>query len=190
MTSSPRVTPLAFDDLDDVAAAIRAAGGRLTANRRLVLEALFEAEGPVSAELLATRLGRRGPAFDLPSIYRNLERLEALGVVRHVHLGHGPGLYALVGDGEREYLCCERCRRVTSVEPDELDAIRAEIRERFGYDARFSHFPITGLCPECATEAGARTEHSAEHGHLPEHSHGDLVHSHRLPRAGGLEHEH
>ena len=190
MTSSPRVTPLAFDDLDDVAAAIRAAGGRLTANRRLVLEALFEAEGPVSAELLATRLARRGPAFDLPSIYRNLERLEALGVVRHVHLGHGPGLYALVGDGEREYLCCERCRRVTSVEPTDLDAVRAEIRERFGYDARFSHFPITGLCRECAAEAGARTGHSDEHGHLPEHSHGDLVHSHRLPRAGGLEHEH
>ena len=186
MTSSPRVTPLRFEDLDDVAEAIRAAGGRLTANRRLVLEALFEADGPVSAELLATRLARRGPAFDLPSIYRNLERLEALGVVRHVHLGHGPGLYALVGDEEREYLCCERCRRVTSVPAADLDAIRDEIRDRFGYDARFSHFPITGLCSDCAAEAGTPAEHSHPH----EHSHGDHVHSHPLPRRGGLEHEH
>ena len=97
MTESPRVKPLEFEDIEDVAAAIRAAGGRLTATRRLVLEALFEAEGPISAELLASRLARRGPAFDLPSVYRNLERLEALGVVRHVHLGHGPGLYALLG---------------------------------------------------------------------------------------------
>ncbi len=70
VTSSPRVTPLTFDDLEDVAAAIRAAGGRLTANRRLVLEALFEAEGPVSAELLATPprppRARLRPAVDLP----------------------------------------------------------------------------------------------------------------------------
>lgn len=186
MTSSPRVTPLRFQDLDDVAEAIRAAGGRLTATRRLVLAALFEAEGPVSAELLASRLAGRGPAFDLPSVYRNLERLEALGVVRHVHLGHGPGLYALVDDEEREYLCCERCRRVTSVPAADLDAIRDEIRERFGYDARFCHFPITGLCSECATEAGTPAEHSHPH----DHSHGDRVHSHPLPRRGGLEHEH
>src|ERR1044071_6091886 len=101
MTESPRVPPLEFEDIEDVAAAIRDAGGRLTATRRLVLEALFDAEGPVSAELLASRLAGRGPAFALPSVYRNLERLEALGVVRHVHLGHGPGLYALVGSGER-----------------------------------------------------------------------------------------
>ena len=182
MTESPRVPPLEFDDIDDVAAAIRKAGGRLTANRRLVLEALFDAEGPVSAELLASRLAGRGPAFDLPSVYRNLERLEALGVVRHVHLGHGPGLYALVGSGEREYLCCERCQRVTSVSAAELDPVRAEIRERFGYDARFTHFPITGLCAECAGEVAAG-------GHT-EHSHGNRVHSHALPASGGLEHEH
>jgi Fur family transcriptional regulator, ferric uptake regulator len=182
MTESPRVKPLEFEDIEDVAAAIREAGGRLTATRRLVLEALFEAEGPMSAERIASRLAGRGPAFDLPSVYRNLERLEALGVIRHVHLGHGPGLYALVGSGEREYLCCERCRRVTSVSPAELDSVRAEIRQRFGYDARFSHFPITGLCAECAGEvaAGARTEHS----------HGDRVHSHPLPHRDGLEHEH
>jgi Fur family transcriptional regulator, ferric uptake regulator len=190
MTTSPRVTPLEFEDLEDVAAAIRAAGGRLTATRRLVLEALFEADGPVSAELLASRLARRGPAFDLPSVYRNLERLEGLGVIHHVHLGHGPGLYALIGGGEREYLCCERCRRVTSVPPGDLDPIRDEIRDRFGYDARFSHFPITGLCAECAAagdaEPASRTHHHGHEGH--EHSHGDMVHSH--PLGSGLEHEH
>ena len=37
-------------------------------------------------------------------------------LIRHVHLGHGPGLYALAGANEREYLACERCHRVTAVE--------------------------------------------------------------------------
>jgi hypothetical protein len=27
--------------------------------------------------------------------------------------------------------------------------VRAVIRERFGYRAEFSHFPILGLCPDC-----------------------------------------
>ncbi|WP_302182739.1 transcriptional repressor [Paraconexibacter antarcticus] len=44
---------------------------------------------------------------DLSSVYRNLERLEALGVVRHVHLDHGPGLYTLQRDSDTDYLVCE-----------------------------------------------------------------------------------
>ena len=152
MTESPRVEPLRFDGLDDVAAAIRGGGGRLTAARRMILETLFAADGPVSAEHIAERLEARGAAFGLTSIYRNLERMEALGVVRHVHLGHGPGLYSLIGEGGREYLVCERCGRALAVEPRQLDGVRRAIRRRFGYRARFSHFPITGLCPDCAAE--------------------------------------
>jgi Fur family ferric uptake transcriptional regulator len=150
MTSSPRVEPLRFAAIDDVAAAIRAGGGRLTAARRMILETLFAADGPVSAEHIAERLDERGAGFGLTSIYRNLERMEALGVVRHVHLGHGPGLYSLIGSGGREYLVCERCGRTLAVEPRQLDGVRNSIRRRFGYDVRFSHFPITGLCPDCA----------------------------------------
>jgi Fur family ferric uptake transcriptional regulator len=150
VTESPRVPPLRFESIDDVADAIRASGGRLTAARRLVLEALFEADGPVSVDAIAQRLEDRGAPLELTSVYRNLDRLEALGVVRHVHLGHGPGLYSLIAGGDREYLVCERCNRVVSVEPAELDRVRGEVRRRFGYEARFTHFPITGLCPDCA----------------------------------------
>jgi Fur family transcriptional regulator, ferric uptake regulator len=150
MTESPRATPLAFETLDDVAAAIRSSGGRLSAARRMILEELFAADAPVSAERIADGLAARGGSLDLASIYRNLERLEALGVVHHVHFGHGPGLYSLLVQGEREYLVCEHCGNVTSVEPARLDAARDLIRGDFGYEARFSHFPLTGLCPACA----------------------------------------
>jgi Fur family ferric uptake transcriptional regulator len=36
------------------------------------------------------------------------------------------------------------------VEPRKLDRVRAVVREEFGYEARFTHFPIAGLCPSCA----------------------------------------
>jgi len=151
VTESPRVAPLRFETLEDVAAAIRASGRRLSAARRMILDELFAADAPVSAERIAERLADRGAAFDLTSIYRNLERLEAMGVVRHVHFGHGPGLYSLLGQGEREYLVCERCGKVVSVEPRQLDPAREAVRRRFGYEARFSHFPLMGLCPDCAS---------------------------------------
>ena len=70
--------------------------------------------------------------------------------MRHVHAGHGPGLYALAGGGEREYLACERCGRVTAVAPAQLDGVRAALRDDFGFDAHFTHFPIVGRCARCA----------------------------------------
>jgi Fur family ferric uptake transcriptional regulator len=155
VTFAPHRAALPFRDIEDVAAALRRDGGRLTAARRLVLEALFAADGPVSVEQIATGAGGRTP-IEPTSVYRNLEKLEELGVVRHVHLGHGPGLYTLAGAVEREYLVCEDCGRVTVADPARLERVRAVIREDLGYEARFGHFPMHGLCPECATRAAPR----------------------------------
>lgn len=171
MTEAPQVERRRFEDIEDVLRLLRGAGHRVSAPRRVVLQALFAADGPVSAQFIADQAGATGGLpIEMASVYRNLERLESLGVVQHVHLGHGPGLYALVGEGDREYLTCEQCRRVTSVDPSELDAVRAQIRERFGYEARFGHFPIVGLCAQCAGAPHPQTGH--------EHTHGDYVHAH------------
>lgn len=188
MTLAPRRIRLPFTDLDDVATAIRAGGGRLSSSRRLVLAALFAADGPVSAEYIAAGLGGQLTQTDLSSVYRNLEHLEELGVVRHVHVGHGPGLYALDNDSQREYLVCEHCDRVDSVDAARLDLIRTAIQDTFGYHARFSHFPIVGLCASCATDdtpardrpgtAGQAQASDVEHRHSHHHHHGDVAHEH------------
>jgi Fur family ferric uptake transcriptional regulator len=157
LTVAPQSLQLHFASLEEAVAELRRQGLRLSAARRLVLETLFAADRPVSAEELAAGLGGRVPPSDLASTYRNLEALERHGIVQHVHLGHGPGLYALAGAGEREYLVCERCGAFTAAHPAELDAIREHIRVTFGYVARFSHFPVVGLCAACA-EADATGE--------------------------------
>ena len=149
MTFAPAVPALRFDTLEEAFAAVRGQGLRLSTARRLLLQALFAADGPVSAADLVDALG-----IDESSVYRNLEALEGLGLVRHVHLGHGPGLYLLVGGEEREYLYCERCARVTTVPPKRLEPMRDCIRREFGYEARFTHFPIVGLCADCAGRPG------------------------------------
>ena len=53
---------------------------------------------------------------------------------------------------EREYLACERCGEFTAVTPARLDEVRDLVERTFGYRARFSHFPIVGLCKKCAAE--------------------------------------
>ncbi|MGO9823233.1 MAG: Fur family transcriptional regulator [Solirubrobacteraceae bacterium] len=147
MTIAPDVPRLAVSSPDEAIAALRASGLRLSTARRLVIEALFAADGPVSAPTLAQTL-----ALDESSVYRNLEVLERHGLIRHVHLGHGPGLYALVGRDDGEYLYCERCGRVTVLDPDQLAPVRKHIKQNFGHTARFTHFAIVGLCERCSKE--------------------------------------
>ena len=98
----PHLTPAAQASTAPAAfAAVRASGLRLSTARRLLLHALFDSDRPLSAEELA------GDG-DVASAYRNLEVLEGLGLVRHVHLGHGPGLYQPAGR-PREFVLCESC---------------------------------------------------------------------------------
>jgi Fur family ferric uptake transcriptional regulator len=200
---SPVASPLVCDSLAEAVAALRDRGLRLSSSRRLVLEALFAAEGPVSAERIARRL-----SLDLSSVYRNLETFERHGLTRHVHLGHGPGLYVLLGHDEREYLYCELCGAVRALSPHELDAVRESVKEHFGYDVRFTHFAIVGTCPQCqrrprrnalappATEGGQATmdePHTHEHPHSHTHEHQEgMVHEHPHTRHDHdhVEHEH
>jgi Fur family ferric uptake transcriptional regulator len=150
MTTAPQVPRLPFEDIDDAIEALRARGLRLSMARMLVLEALFAAGGPVSAEKIAQQL-------DLvpTSVYRNLETLERHGLLRHVHLGHGPGLYTLVGHGEYEYIYCPSCGTARAVRPELIDPVRGHIRRRFGYEVRFTHFALVGQCAQCAARPDA-----------------------------------
>jgi Fur family ferric uptake transcriptional regulator len=145
VTVAPRRPPVAVRDIDEAARAVREAGGRMTVARRAVLAALLTAERPASAEQIAGTA-----ATDIVSVYRNLDWLEELGLVRHIHVGHGAGLYQLAGDAGHEYLVCERCAALTAVDAGALDAARVEITRVTGYEAHFDHFPIHGLCRECA----------------------------------------
>jgi Fur family ferric uptake transcriptional regulator len=146
MTRPHSAVPLVeAPDLEAAAAVVRSHGLRLSTARRLVLEALYATDEPLTADRIARDL-------DVASVYRNLETLEQIGLVRHFHLGHGPGLYARSAVGAFEYLLCDACGAVVAVEPEQLDPVRDQIRRDFGYEARFTHFPIAGLCPDCAAE--------------------------------------
>jgi Fur family ferric uptake transcriptional regulator len=177
MTDAPSAPALKFNTLAEAIEALREHGRRLSTPRRLILEALFAADGPVGAPYLADAL-----SIDVSSVYRNLEVLESHGLIRHVHLGHGPGLYALLGGEEVAYLYCERCTKVTAVASERLEPLRESVRQEFGYEPHFTHFAIVGLCSDCAAaDAMPEPSHDRSTSHEHPHSHGDHVHSHPVP---------
>jgi Fur family ferric uptake transcriptional regulator len=124
---------------------VRAHGLRVSSARRAVLASLLAADVPLTAEQIA------GGA-DVASVYRNLDALEAIGIVRHVHLGHGPGRYALSARSGG-WATCEACGRSTPQAPTALERIRHAVLDAAGFDAGFGHFPIVGRCPDCIARA-------------------------------------
>jgi Fur family ferric uptake transcriptional regulator len=142
---------VAVPDLDAALAAVRARGLRLSSARRLVLETLFGTLRPLSAEEIARRSGGAPdrPGCDLASVYRNLEVLEYAGVIRHVHVGHGPGLYGRAADAT-ELVVCERCGARADIDPRVTADVRTAVRAATGFTPRFDHFPLAGLCSRCS----------------------------------------
>lgn len=151
MTTTHRSPAIEAKTVEEAVDALHRLDLRVSTARRLMLEVLYNAEAPLSAERIAEGLEGSWPGPDIASVYRNLETLEEVGLIRHVHLGHGPGLYALAAP-EHEYLVCESCRCIRSVAREELDSVRARVRELFGFEARFTHFPLVGLCPDCISK--------------------------------------
>jgi len=128
---------------------LRVRGLRVSSARRLVLEALFAADTPVTADAIADGLNGRFPSSDLASVYRNLDTLEEIGLVRHFHVAHGAGLYALATRSRAGYVACASCGAHQSLDAAAVQQVADVLRAACGYEPQLVHFPIIGRCPEC-----------------------------------------
>ena len=136
------------DRLDEALAMLRKSGGRITPTRRAVIQILISESTHLSAEDLAKRLQRRLPEVHISTIYRTLDALEAVGVVDHVHLGHGRAIYHLSSD-MHQHLVCEVCSSVTEVPESFFLALKGELQESYGFTMRAHHFAVIGRCSQC-----------------------------------------
>ena len=140
---------MASQTLDDILARLRSAGGRLTEPRRAVIEALVSGGDHPTADDLAAQVGTRHPTVHRSTVYRTLDALAELGIVDHVHLGHGRAVYHLTDDTDL-HLLCEQCGAVAHINADILDASRVAIAEATGFVLQAGHFALPGFCRTCA----------------------------------------
>jgi Fur family ferric uptake transcriptional regulator len=133
---------------DDLITGLRRAGLRVTAARREVCAVLGAAPDD---HLSAADIQERASAeIDTSTVYRTLEALERIGMVSHVHLGHGPGVYHVAPGPRHHHLVCEECGRTVDVPLAELRRAVIEATEPHGFVADATHFAIVGRCRDCA----------------------------------------
>ncbi len=140
------------DRLERVLALLRANGGRVTSPRRAILEALIGHGEHPTAEQLTAAVQARQPDVHESTVYRFLDDLERLGVVDHVHLGHGPAVYHF-SDDTHHHLVCQTCGRVIEVPDQTFAGLRRRLRTDFGFEIDQRHFAVVGRCTECASPA-------------------------------------
>jgi Fur family transcriptional regulator, ferric uptake regulator len=147
-TRSPTTPPGIDATVDAVIDRVRALGGRATVARRLILTLLFSDPRHHTAEEIAAAVQAAEPDVHLSTIYRNLEELERLGVVEHVHLGHGPATYH-VAPSTHGHLVCQHCGAVTEIDDAALAPFAATVRAGYGFDVDVHHFAMLGRCADC-----------------------------------------
>ena len=117
---------------------IREQGERVTTARRALVTALVQAKGHVTADDLAALVQKAQPDVHLSTIYRSLDALERIGVVDHVHLGHGRAVYHLA-DEPHQHLVCEVCGAVVEVPDATFAELGGVLRRRYGFTIRPNH---------------------------------------------------
>ncbi|HET9257033.1 MAG TPA: transcriptional repressor [Pseudonocardiaceae bacterium] len=124
---------------------------RMTPQRQLVLDAVRDLEH-ATPEQICEHVQRVAPSVNITTVYRTLELLEGLGLVRHAHLGHGAPNYSTDGH-EHVHLVCHRCGNTIEIPTEELNELSVTLRERFGFALDASHLALSGRCAEHADSA-------------------------------------
>ncbi|HTY72464.1 MAG TPA: Fur family transcriptional regulator [Actinomycetes bacterium] len=130
-------------------------GLRMTPQRRLVVDAVASL-GHATPEEVLTKVREVSPGVNLSTVYRNLELLGELGLLRHSHLGHGPTTWHVPSHSGHIHLLCRACGRVTEADVALADDLVGRLRERTGFLSDMEHFAVQGTCADCAASAEQR----------------------------------
>jgi Fur family ferric uptake transcriptional regulator len=122
----------------------------MTPQRQLVLDAVQRLHHATPEQICAD-VQRGAPAVNITTVYRTLDLLERLGVVRHTHLGHGAPSYS-VHEHEHVHLVCHWCGKVDEVPTELLDELAGALREAHGFRLDATHVALSGTCASCAEQ--------------------------------------
>ena len=129
--------------------ALRARGYRLTAARRAILAALAAAGEHPTADALAAAVHQAAPGVGRMTVYRTLDLLCDLGLLRPVYQGTGAAHYVLLLDGHHHHLVCSRCRRVIEFDDCALGELAETVARRYGFVVEGHLLEFYGRCAEC-----------------------------------------
>jgi Fur family ferric uptake transcriptional regulator len=133
----------------EVVQLIQEHGLRITRPRRLIVRAVLVQAGPFSAEELLQQLQQDGQATGRATVFRTLDLLVALGVLRRVHHPSGLHRYVLAGFGHGHHVVCSRCGAVADFNGCNVDDLIAEVVAQTGFRVDGHWLELFGLCMTC-----------------------------------------
>jgi len=129
-------------------------GHRLTPQRMMVIEALNNADGHISAEEIYEHLHSRYPYANISTVYRTLELLKKLDLVTETDFGEGRVRYHVAEKGHHHHLICRSCGKVVDLEESALYPLKDTLLQEYGFDADLRHLAISGMCSRCRRKGG------------------------------------
>jgi Fur family ferric uptake transcriptional regulator len=136
----------------EVARRLAGVGQRLTVGRQAVLDALTRIRGPASVRSLVAR----SPGLAPSSVYRNVQVLEAAGVITRLPGPAGEHRFELAEPfvAHHHHLVCRACGRLEDcvLEPaveEAIDRAAHAAGRRHGFAVDEHRIDLVGLCSGC-----------------------------------------
>jgi Fe2+ or Zn2+ uptake regulation protein len=130
---------------------LQAQGGRMTAQRRLILEALDQSRDHPTAEELFAIVNQQDQNLNLSTVYRTLRWLEQEELVStRVFAGdRGQERFDAALPSEHHHFVCNTCKGVIEFDSRLFDQIKAQFEKRSGATIQSGSIMLYGLCDSC-----------------------------------------
>jgi len=134
---------------ESVGERLRERGLRWTPQRRILVEVLSEADGHVTGAELVERCRAVDPTTIPSTVYRALDVLEELGLIRHGHGADGREEFHVLPDEVHGHLHCEGCGGRWEIAVGEAAELVGSLDRSRGFAVDLSHVTIVGRCAAC-----------------------------------------
>jgi len=137
-------------DEEHLAQELSVAGHRLTRPRRAVLRVVAEATQALTPAQVHEQAQACYPQVGLVTVYRTLELLAELGLVRRLHTEGDCHGYVLVAMGAAgHHMVCTSCHQTVEFPCTGMEETLAEVERLTGFSIQEHWLELFGLCPAC-----------------------------------------
>lgn len=138
---------------NNLIADLKERGIRVTPQRAIIVQAIGNLPGHVTAEEIFTEVQKVNQYISLATVYRTLDMLRDLGLVAESHMGTTTTHYALKTHGDHHHAVCRICNQSVDLPPDFFDGMADQLRRDFDFVADVNHIVVLGWCQHCQDAA-------------------------------------
>jgi Fur family ferric uptake transcriptional regulator len=149
MTRTARLHQATAPGWDDLPARLRARGLRWTPQRRTLITVLATTTGHVTGSELVERCREVDPTTIPSTVYRTLDVLEELGIVRHAHGVDGREEFHVRPTAIHGHLHCATCHAVWEIDAAEARPLVVALERSRGFAVDLTHVTVAGVCAAC-----------------------------------------